>query len=162
MEHLQGWWYIDTRWHHYRHCQMPNLTLPCWRAHRDDQNGHLDHPIWSPDGKVMSPGKSPTRPCLAGRHDIGRSAWHLPITLATHHHSLGDSPMDPQTLGNQARSESKTERPHMSLQWALEVATLSWAGHPRIGAAPTCKVTQGQSIPTIGLNSTQVEGVGIS
>ena len=41
MEHLQGWWYIDTRWHHYRHCQMPNLTLPCWRAHRDDRIGHL-------------------------------------------------------------------------------------------------------------------------
>ena len=39
--------------------------------------------------------------------------------------------MDPQTLGRQAKSESKTERPHMSLQWAPEVATCSWADHPK-------------------------------
>ena len=53
MEHLQGWWNIDIRWHHYKHCQMPNLTFPCWRAHRDDRIGHLVHPIRSPHVKLM-------------------------------------------------------------------------------------------------------------
>ena len=43
--------------------QITYLIEPCQRAHRDDQNGYLDHPIRSPDGKVMPPGKSPTRPC---------------------------------------------------------------------------------------------------
>ena len=79
--------------------QITYLTAPCRRAHRDDQNGHLDHPIRSPDGKITPPEKLPTRPCQAGRPDLGRPAWHLPKTLATHHLSLGDSPMDPQTLG---------------------------------------------------------------
>ena len=51
--------------------QITYLTVPYQRAHRDDQNGHLDHPIWSPNGKVMPSGKSPTRPCQAGRPDIG-------------------------------------------------------------------------------------------
>ena len=42
--------------------QITYLTAPCRRAHRDDQNGHLDHPIRSPDGKITAPGKSPTQP----------------------------------------------------------------------------------------------------
>ena len=87
--------------------QITYLTAPCRRARRDDQNGYLDHPIRSPDGKITPPGRSPTRPCQAGRPDLGRPAWNLPKILATHHHSLGDSPMDPQTLGRQAKSESK-------------------------------------------------------
>ena len=95
--------------------QITYLTARCRRAHQDDQNGHLNHPIRSPDRKVTPPGKSPTRPCQAGRPDLGRPAWNLPKTLATHHHILGDSLMDPQTLGRQARNERKTERPHMPL-----------------------------------------------
>ena len=43
--------------------QITYLTAPCRRARRDDQSGHLDHPIRSPDGKITPPGKSPTRPC---------------------------------------------------------------------------------------------------
>ena len=77
---------------------MTNWTAACWRAGREDRNGHLDHPIWSPDRKVMPPGKSPMRPCMAGRPDIGRPAWHLLKTLATHHHSLEDSQIDPKHL----------------------------------------------------------------
>ena len=53
MEHLYGWWNMDIRWHHYKHYQMPNLTLPCWSARRYDRIGHLVHPIRSPDAKVM-------------------------------------------------------------------------------------------------------------
>ena len=41
--------------------QITYLTTPCQRAHRDDQNGHLDHPIRSPDRKVTPPKRSPTR-----------------------------------------------------------------------------------------------------
>ena len=87
--------------------QITYLTAQCQRAHRDDQNGHLDHPIWSPDGKVMPPGKSPTQPCRAGLPGQGRPAWHLPKTLATHHHSLGDLPMDPQTLGGKPKVKER-------------------------------------------------------
>ena len=47
--------------------QITYLTAPCRRALRDDQNGHLDDPIRSPDGKVMPPGRSLTWPCQAGR-----------------------------------------------------------------------------------------------
>ena len=83
--------------------QITYLAAPCGRALRDDQNGHLDDPIRSPDGKVTPPGRSPTRPCQAGRPNLGRPAWHLPETLSTHHHSLGDSPMDPQTPGGKTR-----------------------------------------------------------
>ena len=62
----------------------------------------------------------------------GRSTWHLPqITL--------DSVLWPWGLINgplntwrQAKSETKTERPHMSLQWAPKVATRCWAYHPRV------------------------------
>ena len=150
MEHIQRWWNTDTILNHCKHSQMPNWTAPCWRPRLDDQNGHLDHPIWSPDRKIMPTGKSPTRPYRAGWPDLGRPDWHLPKSLPTHHHSLGDSPMDPQTLGRQARSESKTERPHMSLRWAPEVATRCWVEHPRIRPALTCKETQVESMPTIG------------
>ena len=81
--------------------QITYLISPCQRSRRDDQNGHLDHPIRSPDGKITPPRKSPTRP----RPDLGRPAWTRPADLAppqmTLHisHSFGDSPMDPQTLG---------------------------------------------------------------
>ena len=57
--------------------QITYLTVPCHKACRDDQNGHLDDPIRSPDRKVTPPGRSLTRPCQAGRPDIGRLAWHL-------------------------------------------------------------------------------------
>ena len=50
---MQGWWNMDIRWHHYKHFQMPKLTLPCWKACRDDRIGHLVHPIRSPDAKIM-------------------------------------------------------------------------------------------------------------
>ena len=85
--------------------QITYLTAPCRRAHRDDQNGHLVNPIRNPNGKVTPLGRSPTRPCQAGRPDLGRPAWTRPAGLAppqmtsTLPHSLGDSPMDPQTLG---------------------------------------------------------------
>ena len=52
--------------------QITYLTALCRRAHRDDQNGHLDHPIQSLDGKIMPPEKSPTQPYKAGRPDLGR------------------------------------------------------------------------------------------
>ena len=90
MEHLQGWWNMDTRWHHYKHCQMPNLTLPCWRPHRDDLIGNLVHPIRSPDAKVMQitnsglvlcrgcrptgPAPLPNSSCLATR-PLGTLQW---------------------------------------------------------------------------------------
>ena len=57
--------------------EITYLTAPCQISHRVDQNGHLDHPIRSPDGKITPPGKSPTRPCQAGRPGQGRLAWHL-------------------------------------------------------------------------------------
>ena len=57
--------------------QITYLTAPCQRARRDDQNGHLDHPIRSPDGKVMPPKRSPTWLSQAGRPGQGRPAWHL-------------------------------------------------------------------------------------
>ena len=65
--------------------QITYLTVPCRRSHRDDQNGHLDHPIQSPDGKITPPGRSLTRPCQAGRP--GTSMNHSPlstIALGTH------------------------------------------------------------------------------
>ena len=80
---------MDIIWYHCKKIQIPNLTSPCWRDRWDDQNGHLDHPIWSSDGEITPPGKSPTRTWQAVHHK-----W--PSTLP---HSLGDSPMDPQTLG---------------------------------------------------------------
>ena len=95
---------------------------------RDDQNGHLDDPIRSPDGKVTPPGRSPTRPCQAGRPDLGQPAWHLPKTLATHHHSLGDSPMDPQTLGGKPRVKVRPKGlicPSDGLpKWSLDVGLI--------------------------------------
>ena len=116
---------METILHHCKHSQMPNWTAPCLITRRDDQNGHLDHPIRSPDGKVTPPGRSPTRPYQAGRPGQGRPAWHLPQNTL---HSvscpwgLTNSPL---THGRQARSETKTEMPHMSLQWASKVTKLS-------------------------------------
>src|SRR6185312_8651470 len=92
--------------------QITYLTAPCQRARRDDQNGHLEHPIRSPDGKIMPPGRSPTRPCQAGRPNLGRPAWHLPqITLhsISLHWALTNGP--PNTWIH-AQSEAKIERPH--------------------------------------------------
>ena len=98
--------------------QITYLTAPCRRARQDDQNGHLDDPIRSPNGKVTPPGRSPTRPCQASRPNLGRLAWHLPqntLHSVSWPWGLTNSPL---THGRQARSETKTERPHMSLQWA--------------------------------------------
>ena len=83
--------------------QIQYLTATCRRARQDDQNRHLDHPIRSPDGKITPPGKSPTRPCQAGRPDLGRPACHLHKWSSTLPHSLGDSPMDPKTLGGKPK-----------------------------------------------------------
>ena len=54
--------------------QITYLTAPCQRARRDDQNGHLDHPIQSPNGKVTPRGRTPTRPCQAGQPGLDRPA----------------------------------------------------------------------------------------
>ena len=97
--------------------QITYLTAPCRRARRDDQNGHLDHPIRSPDGKITPPGRSPTRP------GQGRPARHLPqITLHSVSLHWGLTNRPPNTWTH-AQSKVKVERPHMSLQWASEVAT---------------------------------------
>ena len=69
--------------------QITYLTAPCRRARQDDQNGHLDDPIRSPDRKVTPPGRSPTRPCQAGRP--GTSTNDPPlflIALGTHQWTL--------------------------------------------------------------------------
>ena len=46
--------------------QITYLTAPSQRARRDDQNGHLDHSIQSPDGKITPPEKI-TDAALSGR-----------------------------------------------------------------------------------------------
>ena len=109
--------------------QITYLTAPYWRALWDDQNGHLDDPIWSPDGKVTPPGRSPTRPCQASRTNLGQPAWHLPqITLhsVSLHWGLTNGP--PNTWV-QVQSDAKTERPHMPLQWAPKMAVWCWDDH---------------------------------
>ena len=103
--------------------QITYLTAPCRRARRDDQNGHLDHPIRSPDGKITPPGTSPTRPCLAVRPGQGRPTRHLPqITLHSVPLHWGLTNRPPNTWTH-AQGKVQAERPHMSLQWASEVAT---------------------------------------
>ena len=85
----------------------------------------MDHPIRSLDGNVMPSGKSPMRPYYAGRPDIGRPAWHLPqntLHSVSWHWGLTNGPL---THGRQAKSETMTESPHMSLQWASKVTKLS-------------------------------------
>ena len=55
----------------------------------------------------------------------GRPAWYLPqntLHSVSWPWGLTNSPL---THGRQARSEIKTERPHMSLQWASKVIKLS-------------------------------------
>ena len=103
MEHLQGWWNMDIRWHHYKLCQMPNLTLPCWRASRDDRIGHLVHPIRSPDAKVMQI-TSFGLVLQAGQPD----------TFAKHripyHKIIRDPPMDPYALDIQANTKDMIGR----------------------------------------------------
>ena len=69
--------------------QIIYLMAPCSRDLRDNQNGHLDGPIRSPDGKVMPPRKSPTRPCQAGRPSTSLKS------LSTQYYGLGDSSMVP-------------------------------------------------------------------
>ena len=62
----------------------------------------------------------------------GRPAWHLPQNTL---HSVSwpwGLTNGPLTLRRQAKSETKTERPYMSLQWAPKVATRCWAYHPRL------------------------------
>ena len=84
-----------------------------------------------------------------------RSACHLSqITLhsISLHWGLTNSPL---THGRQARSETKTERPHMPLQWAPKShSMLGWSS--KVGPAPACKETQGKSMPTVGWKLTQV------
>ena len=64
----------------------------------------------------------------------------------------------PPNTWTHTQSKVKAERPHMTLQWASEVAIRGWDDHPRIGSAPTCKETQKKLMPTIGWKLTQVEG----
>jgi hypothetical protein len=71
----------------------------------------------------MPPGRSPSRPCLADRPELGRPAIDLPKTLPVHHHTLGDSPMDPKHLGDMLKAKLRPEGLIYSLQWASEVAS---------------------------------------
>ena len=79
--------------------QITYLTAACRRAHRDDQNGYLDHPTRSPDGKVTPPGRSPTWPCQAGRLAWTWLASLAPPPKPNQYHCFADSQMDHQTLG---------------------------------------------------------------
>ena len=45
-----------TLGHSIKVTQITYLIEPCRRAHQYDQNGHLDHPIRSPDGKITPTG----------------------------------------------------------------------------------------------------------
>ena len=112
--------------------QITYLTAPCRRACRDDQNEYLDHPIRSSDGKNTPPGRSPTRPCQDGRPDLGRPAWHFHESLSTQYHCIGDSPIDPQTVGHMTKAKLKVKGlicPSNGLpKWPLE----DWADHPRL------------------------------
>ena len=110
MEHLQGWWNMDIRWHHYKHCRIPNLTLPCWRARRDDRIGYLDHPIQSPDAKVMQI----TSFGLVFCRDCRPAGLSWPCTFAKHilpcHKTTRDPPMDPYELDIQVNTKAMTGR----------------------------------------------------
>ena len=89
--------------------QITYLIEPCRRSLRDDRNRHWDNPIRSPDVEVMP--------------DIAPPAWHLPqMTLHSTSLPWGLTNGPPNTWIH-AQSEAKIERPHMSLQWASEVAT---------------------------------------
>ena len=118
--------------------QITYLTASCWRAHRDDQNGHLDHPIQSPNRKVTPRGRTPTRPCQAGQPVLDRPAWIRLAGLAPSANTYHSSSLPwgltngPPNTWRQAKSESKTERPHMPLQWAPEMVVRCWADHPRL------------------------------
>ena len=112
--------------------QITYLTAACRRAHRDDQNGHLDHPTRSPDGKVTPPGRSPTWPC-----QVGRLAWTWLASLApprkpNQYHCFADSQMDHQTLGYMPKVKLRPKGlrcPSKNLpKWPLE----DWADHPRL------------------------------
>ena len=116
--------------------QITYLTAPCRRAHRDDQNGHLDHPIRSPDGKITPLGRSPTRHCQAGRPDLGRPAWHFHESLYTQYHCIGDSPIDPQTLGHMPKVKVRLKGlicPSNGLpKWSLGVGLIIQRLHLRL------------------------------
>ena len=105
---------MDIRWHHYKHCQIPNLTFSCWRACWYDRTGYLDHPIRSPDAKVMQITSFELVFCRgcrpAGLGEAGR-----PGTFAEHilpcHKTIRDPPMDPYALDIQVNTKVTTERP---------------------------------------------------
>ena len=40
---------------------VASWTAPLCRFRRDDRNAYIEHPIWSPDEKVMPPGRSAPR-----------------------------------------------------------------------------------------------------
>jgi len=42
-------------------CQIVNWTAPLRRSRRDDRNPYIEHPIWSPDERVMPPGRPAPR-----------------------------------------------------------------------------------------------------
>jgi hypothetical protein len=112
--------------------QFTYLTEPWWRALRDDQNGHLDDPIRSPDGKITPPRRSPTRPYQVGRPNLGQPAWILPKNTFHSVSLLWGLTNGPPNTWIHAKSERKTERPHMPLQWAPEMAVRCWDDHPRL------------------------------
>jgi hypothetical protein len=85
--------------------------------------------------------------------DTALPSWpdlHIPKTSPTDHHALGDSPMDPQTLGRPAQSEAKAERPHMLPQMGSRSGHSKMGWSCKVGPAPTCKETQRGSMLTIG------------
>ena len=42
-------------------CEIVNWTAPLRRSRRDDRNPYIEHPIWSPDERVMPPGRPAPR-----------------------------------------------------------------------------------------------------
>ena len=41
--------------------QIDNWNSPLRRSHRYDRNAYIERPIWTPDEKIMPPGRSATR-----------------------------------------------------------------------------------------------------
>ena len=132
--------------------QITYLIAPCRRSRWDNKIGHLDHPIRSPDGKITPPGRSPTRP---GQGRPARHLTQITIHSVSLHWGLTNRP--PNSWAHD-QSKVKGERPHMSLQWASEVATRRFGWSSKVEPAPTCKETQRESMTTIVWSLRQVEG----
>ena len=68
----------------------------------------------------------------------GRPAWLRPTGIAPPQNTYRSSSQPwgltngPPNTWRQAKSESKTERPHMPLQWAPEMAVWCWDDHPSL------------------------------